>query len=266
MLQPQLQLHDTLPTHTPKRKVRQLIEKMPDKSLLMAEVGLPTSTIDTSSSWYFTPIDDYFDGRDDATSGICFGDLTTDTARIPVALKPQDTPAAALNEFYIAQHLSNEGAIPTFEPLGFLRDRHNLYTITQFEQSVVSCDAITDHTDDRERLLSVLGFGALTLSILHGIGVTHGDAQIKNTAFHLDTHSAWAIDLSSSYFNKGCPGILGDLISYIDTLPWYIRSESISGHDVQHYFLDPYLEVLRGSFPAKKHNEVRSAIQNTLLS
>ncbi|MDO4773689.1 MAG: hypothetical protein Q4A37_01015 [Candidatus Saccharibacteria bacterium] len=266
MLQPRLQLHDTLPTHTPKRKVRQLVEKMPDKSLLIAEIGLPTSTTDSSSSWYFTPIDDYFDGRDDATSGICFGDLTTDTARIPVALKPQDTPAAALNEFYIAQHLNDKGAIPTFEPLGFLRDRHSLYTITQFEQSVVSCDAITDHTDNREQLLSVLGLGALTLSSLHGAGVAHGDAQIKNTAFHLDTHSAWAIDLSSSYFNKGHRGILGDLISYIDTLPWHIHGEGISSHDVRHYFLDPYLEVLRGSFSAKKHNEVRSAIQDTLLN
>ena len=119
----------------------------------------------------------------------------------------------------------------------------------------MSCDTITDSTDNPKKIQKVLLVGAATLAMLHKSGVAHGDAQIKNTAFSVKTGEERAIDLTSSYFDKSGRGITDDMHSYIDTLPDYI-SPTLGNKYIEEYFIDPYLSLVAGALSKKQQNSV----------
>ena len=249
-----MHVYDILPQNQPKRKLRTAIEDTPCRQLLVVD-DTPLSNVDRGQKITFTPIKEYSVGRSDTTSGIKFGKISTGNTDISVALKPHYNTASALSEFCIAQRLASEGHIRPYQPLGFLPDRDYIHTISAFEGDVISCDTITDSTDDPEKIQRVLLIGATTLAKLHKSGVAHGDAQIKNTAFHTKTEEVRAIDLTSSYFDKSGRGITDDMHWYIGTLPDYITSMP-SSECIKTYFFDPYLSLIAGALSKKQQNNI----------
>ena len=125
----------------------------------------------------------------------------------------------------------------------------------------MSCDTITDSTDNPKKIQKALLMGAATLARLHKSGVAHGDAQIKNTAFSVKTGEERAIDLTSSYFDKNGRGITDDMHSYIDTLPDYI-SPSLDNKYIEKYFIDPYLSLVAGALSKKQQDSVHRVTNN----
>lgn len=263
MLPSEIRVYDTLPQSQPKRKLRTAIENTPNGQLLVA-YDTPLSNVSCGQKLTFTPIEEYSIGRHDTTSGVRFEKISTGNTDIPVALKPHCNAASALSEFCITQRLTSEGYIRPYQPLGFLPDRNSIHTISMFEGDVVSCDTITDRTDDPEKIQRVLLIGATTLAKLHKSGVAHGDAQIKNTAFHTKTGDVRAIDLTSSYFDKSCRGIIDDMDWYMGTLPDYITSIP-SSECIKTYFFDPYLSLVAGALSKKQQNNIYH-ITNDLLA
>ena len=146
MLPSEMRACDMLHPNQPKRKLRTAIENTPSGQLLIAN-NTPLSSVTRGQRLTFTPVEDYYTGRRDATSGIMFGNMSTNDIKIPVAIKPHDNIASALSEFCITQHLISEGHIKPYQPLGFLSGRDSIYTLSAFEGGVVSCDTITDSTD-----------------------------------------------------------------------------------------------------------------------
>lgn len=134
----------------PKRKLRTAIENTPSGQLLIVD-NTPLSSATRGQRLTFTPVEDYYTGRRDAASGIMFGNMSTNDTEIPVAIKPHDNIASALSEFCITQHLISEGHIKPYQPLGFLSGRDSIYTLSAFEDDVVSCDTITDSTDNPKK-------------------------------------------------------------------------------------------------------------------
>lgn len=187
--------------------------------------------------------------------------MSTNNTEIPVAIKPHDNIASALSEFYITQHLISEGHVRPYQPLGFLSGRDSIYTLSAFEDDVVSCDTITDSTDNPKKIQKVLLVGAATLARLHKSGVAHVDAQIKNTAFSVKTGEERAIDLTSSYLDKSGRGITDDMHSYIDTLPDYI-SPVLDNKYIEEYFIDPYLSLVAGALSKKQQDSVHRVTNN----
>lgn len=179
---------------------------------------------------------------------------------LKITLKPHDSIASALLEFCITQHLISEGYVKPYQPLGFLSGRDSIYTLSAFEDDVVSCDTITDSTDNPKKIQKVLLVGAVTLARLHRSGVAHGDAQIKNTAFSVKTGEERAIDLTSSYFDKSGRGIIDDMHSYIDTLPDYISP--VDNKYIKEYFIDPYLSLVAGALSKKQQDSVHRVTNN----
>ena len=255
MLPSEMRACDMLHPNQPKRKLRTAIENTPSGQLLIAN-NTPLSSVTRGQRLTFTPVEDYYTGRRDATSGIMFGKISTNNnIDTPIALKPHDSIASALSEFCITQHLISEGHIKPYQPLGFLSGRDSIYTLSAFEGDVVSCDTITDGTDIPKKIQKVLLVGAATLAMLHKSGVAHGDAQIKNTAFSVKTGEERAIDLTSSYFDKSGRGIIDDMHSYIDTLPDYI-SPTLGNKYIEEYFIDPYLSLVAGALSKKQQDSV----------
>ena len=186
MLSSEMRACGILHQDQPKRKLRTAIENTPSGQLLIAN-NTPLSSVTRGQRLTFTPVEDYYTGRQDATSGIMFGNMSTNDIEIPVAIKPHDNIASALSEFCITQHLISEGHIKPYQPLGFLSGRDSIYALSAFEGDVVSCDTITDGTDIPKKIQKVLLVGAATLARLHKSGVAHGDAQIKAVAASLMT-------------------------------------------------------------------------------
>ena len=245
----------------PKRKLRTAIENTPSGQLLIVD-NTPLSSVTRGQRLTFTPVEDYYTGRQDATSGIMFGNVSTNNnIDTPIALKPHDSIASALSEFCITQHLISKGHIKPYQPLGFLSGRDSIYTISAFEGDVVSCDTITDGTDIPKKIQKVLLVGAVTLAKLHKSGVAHGDAQIKNTAFSVKTGEERAIDLTSSYFDKSGRGIIDDMHPYIDILPDYI-SPVLDNEYIEKYFIDPYLSLVAGALSKKQQDSVHRVTNN----
>ena len=150
MLSSEMRACGILHQDQPKRKLRTAIENTPSGQLLIVN-NTPLSSVTRGQRLTFTPVEDYYTGRRDATSGIMFGNMSTNDIEIPVAIKPHDNIASALSEFCITQHLISEGHIKPYQPLGFLSGRDSIYTLSAFEAGVVSCDTITDSTDNPKK-------------------------------------------------------------------------------------------------------------------
>lgn len=255
----------SIKSDSPKRKLRKTVEEMPEWGMLLFDKVMNEYGLEDGQVVDFNEVESYFDGRDDTTSGVFFGNLQADNTCIPVAMKPQSEVATIIRELEISRRLNRESDIKTYSPMGLLQDEEGLCSISKFEENVVSCDTMTDRATNRKKIMYVLGIGAISLAGLHAAGVVHGDAQIKNTAFDRTTGEARAIDLTSSYFDKSTRGMLDDVASYIRTLPTYEISSYISGKDVLNHFSDPYLSLIRDALSAERHNKIHRAIRETLL-
>lgn len=134
-------------------------------------------------------------GREESRRKVAFGQMLLTSknqgARAEmVAVKPMGARDVA-REYHaatrVASLLSYYDRPITYTTLGFYRDegegRVNL--VTRYEHRVHSADQVLwdrSAMPSGEMVKDVLGKASETLSALHGVGVSHGDAQPKNIA------------------------------------------------------------------------------------
>ena len=82
MLSSEMRACGILHQDQPKRKLRTAIENIPSGQLLIAN-NTPLSSATRGQRLTFTPVEDYYTGRRDATSGIMFGNMSTNDIEIP---------------------------------------------------------------------------------------------------------------------------------------------------------------------------------------
>ena len=142
-------------------------------------------------------------GRSDSACGVWFADIASqvsqgDTTQIqPVAIKPLGPAWHAVKEVrtaYAVNEIGTEGcpdmSLPpvTFTPIGILRAEGHYNMVTRFEEGVLSLDNVLNPTENKyippsvPEVHTALTYGAINLLFLHGNMVSHGDAQVKNTA------------------------------------------------------------------------------------
>ena len=113
MLSSEMRACGILHQDKPKRKLRTAIENTPSGQLLIVN-NTPLNSVTRGQRLTFTPVEDYYTGRRDATSGVMFGNMSTNDIKIPVAIKPHDNIASALSEFCVTQHLISERHIKPY--------------------------------------------------------------------------------------------------------------------------------------------------------
>jgi hypothetical protein len=141
--------------------------------------------------------------------GLLFGQIVMQSERDKqkaslAVIKPFDSPKAALREFsatdYVNSFSKRSRAMQSLEPLGFYRfDTGDVGLITTYEHSVISYDNMfwDNETDPTElQLQKAMGRIAVALGRIHLMGITHGDAQVKN--FATDNQGIRLIDLESA--------------------------------------------------------------------
>lgn len=157
----------------------------------IADTGRPVTGV-------YTEHDPFGHGREDSQHDVGFGQVIVhdhSRANRPelVAKKPFDdpTPENLYHELAATNYLNSIGDIQnTYLPLGVWRNAEGiLQTLTLYEHGVVS----TDHTfwADKslepqelrpERIRTSFQDCMWGVGYLHGAGITHGDAQVKNLA------------------------------------------------------------------------------------
>lgn len=154
----------------------------------------PTYGQNTLEGSVFEHHDEWAEGRRDSVQGVFFGYLALgEEIETPVAVKPfLSATSAGVHETALLMHLKDRG-LPVYEVLGASWSRDQGYTmITKFEEESRSLDNINwqKGVEDplRDHLTNIDGIKQVgkTLGLLHGNGVIHGDAQIKNFAVNGD--------------------------------------------------------------------------------
>jgi tRNA A-37 threonylcarbamoyl transferase component Bud32 len=138
--------------------------------------------------------EEWLEGRRDSIQGVFFGYIALgNEIETPVAVKPfLSNLKYGVHETALLMHLQKKG-LPVYEVLGAAWSKDQGYTmITKFEEDSKSLDNIvwrkgieaplSDHLTNLEAIKQV----GRTLGLLHGNGIIHGDAQIKNFAVNGD--------------------------------------------------------------------------------
>jgi serine/threonine protein kinase len=133
-------------------------------------------------------------GREDSVQGVFFGYLALhDEVEVPVAVKPfLSAVTAGTHETVLLMHLSDK-SLPVYEVLGVSWSQDQGFAlITKFEEESKSLDNVdwrkgidsplSNHLTNIQAIEQV----GQTLGLLHGNGVIHRDAQIKNFAVNQD--------------------------------------------------------------------------------
>lgn len=127
--------------------------------------------------------------RERNTQGLIFGQLILKSKsdkekNTLVAVKPFENLALALNELAATDFVNKSSGPDSFKPLGFYRFDDGAYgLITEYEPEVVSLDNIFWDEENRptiEQIQKAIKIAALSLSAIHGEGLSHGDFQPKN--------------------------------------------------------------------------------------
>lgn len=143
--------------------------------------------------------------------GVIFGQLVLSSgfdneATKLVAIKPFESARQAVHEYSVMTYLNTLAEPPrahsSFKPIGFyVFDKPGGETgvITEYDETVISYDNLfwnPDRQPTEDETRKALGYSALGLGYLHGLGISFGDAQIKNFAKgnqgvrHIDVESA----------------------------------------------------------------------------
>lgn len=164
----------------------------------------------TSLQAEFAEIDDLGEGRQASFNGVIFGQMVLgsyyDHERPElVALKPFSHAKDVVHEMAVNSYVNRQTKFPqAFTPLGvWRRDEGDYNLITRYEHNVISYDsifwadseqeptALTPATAEKAIRMSALGLGQL-----HGLGLAHGDSQVKNLGE--DSEKIRFIDLESA--------------------------------------------------------------------
>lgn len=155
--------------------------------------------------------EDFEKGRHKNSHGLEFGQLVLssfwDLERQEfVAIKPLETPKAAIHEFAVNHYVNGFGDPRRkqplgYKPLGFYRFEKggDFALVTEYDESVTSYDNTFWDPENRPtepQVQKALARCAMGLARLHGFGLTHGDAQVKNMA--VDNNGVRFIDLETA--------------------------------------------------------------------
>jgi len=152
------------------------------------EAPMDSQSIINGSS--FENREDWAEGRRDSIQGVFFGYLSLgQEIETPVAIKPfLSAVTTGMHETALLMHLQDRG-LPVYEVLGASWSKEQGFTmITKFEEESRSLDNINWQKGIEfplgEHLSNIDGIKQVgrTLGLLHGNGIIHGDAQIKNFA------------------------------------------------------------------------------------
>lgn len=201
--------------------------------------------------------DEFGYGRHKNTHGLEFGQLTVQTGQdknrqILLALKPFDTPKAAAHE-HIATHYINSFAdedtpLPSFRPVGFYRDVNGQFcTLTEYDSKVQSFDNIfwdLEATPKDEQVKKALSRCALSLSILHDRGLSHGDAQVKNLA--TDNNGIRFIDLEAARVHSVDREQASSVM--LEDISTFFSSLTSGGNGEQSDYINATLDALNANY------------------
>lgn len=233
-------------------------------------VGLGGNGVGERKSYRFTELLGLYRTRENATSGIVFGQLTMlgsggiENSRL-VAVKPTNSPWAAGAEYKTAEAINRAGAISedaitdpmTFVPIGFQKlSTGDVAIISNFELAVKSFDNYfwTDKAPSDRVIEYALTRAAEGLIFLHANGFVHRDYQVKNTAS--DEKRPRIIDVTSvsriKYSLSEVSEIIKDPVTYAGSLnarvspgePPYVTEDQI-----QDLFFAPYRSCVPDVFP-----------------
>lgn len=150
----------------------------------------PTAGFDTLDGVKFENVGAWAKGRQDSLQGVFFGRIALGTEiEAPVAVKPYQTSFnAGAHEAAMLLHLEGMG-LRVYSLLGMAWSQEQGFAmITSFEEESRSLDNVNwskkleqplgKHLTNLEAIEQV----GHSLGVMHGNGVTHGDAQIKNFA------------------------------------------------------------------------------------
>lgn len=256
------------PSNTKKgRGLTRTITEMPEGQTILA--GNTIEAFDQLQATY-TVRSDYSVGRNDSMHGVTFADLTVEKGgqtnrRLttqPVAIKPYPEAWMAARDFRLANRLNAEKKV-TFEPLGFTKIDGKVATLTRFEQGVTSFDNILWNEEvapDDEQIAWSLSCAAATLILLHGDGYAHGDFQVKNTAYDLNSQPR-IIDTTTMRQQNDPYKFGGDLTLYLESLSRFGAQTPYPSEDaIEGLFLEPYHDSIEDMFPKSKQQIMREII------
>lgn len=180
---------------------QQIIQKLGSigtSQALLSEDAYSLTHSNKPGTGVYTEHDAFRHGRDESQHQVSFGQLIIhDQSRANrpelVAVKPFDEPMPddIYQELAALNHLNNMGEIQnTYLPLGVWRNAQGiLQTITLYEHGVVSTDQTfwvdkSLHPEELrpERVRTSFQDCLWGIGYLHGAGISHGDAQVKNLA------------------------------------------------------------------------------------
>lgn len=193
-------------------RMRKLIDSMGRSSLVLDKAKYGGLTFDDQAHATFIEKDEFSGGRDESAHQVRFGQLILngrDFRDLPefVAVKPFEDRADLYREWAAHEYLNSLADRQIgYINLGVHNDRKGVESIvSQYDHDVVTFDSSfwVDPYDPNadgwlrpEILQRHAKLGAKGLGFLHGVGMTHGDAQVKNLA--ADRFGFRAVDLESA--------------------------------------------------------------------
>ena len=222
---------------------------------------------------------DYQKGRHNSINCVSFHDMTiqrssTPTLTQPVAIKPYISNSTAARDFNMMRYINNHPSLPrTFEPIGFMRlDNGEISTITEFNQGVTSCDTFLHRFNNKqipeEDIRLMLNIGLVTLKSLHNNKITHGDLQIKNTAFDASM-SPRIIDTETMRIRTPDESSKFQFIRDVSNYIYSVEGEyNLEGRNtaipeiIVEYLINPYLEDVNNIFPVSLQHSITDRIND----
>lgn len=193
-------------------RMRHLIDSMGRSSLVLDTAKYGGLTFDDKAQATFIEKGEFSGGRDESAHQVRFGQLILngrDFRELPefVAVKPFEDRADLYREWAAHEYLNSLADRQIgYINLGIHNDRKGVESIvSQYDHDVVTFDSSfwADPYDENadawlrpEILQRHAKLGANGLGFLHGVGMTHGDAQVKNLA--ADRFGFRAVDLESA--------------------------------------------------------------------
>lgn len=192
-------------------RMRRLLSEMGRSSLVLDAKKYGGINLDKQAHATFIEKDEFSGGRDESAHQVRFGQLILngrDFHELPelVAVKPFDDRAGLYGEWAAHEYLNSLADRQIgFINLGVHNDGEGTESIiSQYDHDVVTFDnsfwATSDDPDAALRpaiLQRHATLGSQGLGFLHGVGMTHGDAQVKNLA--ADRFGFRAVDLESAH-------------------------------------------------------------------
>lgn len=199
-----------IPDKESSSRMRSLLDSMGRASLVLDKTKYGGVTFDNKTHASFIEKQDFSQGRDESAHQVRFGQLLLngrDLHEVPelVAVKPFEDRAALYREWAAHEYLNSlTDRQIGYINLGVHNDHKGVESIvSQYDHGVVTFDSsFWAGEDDPESATrpAVLQrhamLGARALGFLHGVGMTHGDAQVKNLA--ADRLGFRAVDLESA--------------------------------------------------------------------